>query len=84
MCVLYLVRCLESITFQIDGLLMVQSQKSLRQSKIPACFAAKKSKIVKKLKIVHNCLDMTVTSLMYHFKYINKFIVLLQKSAVGS
>ena len=36
------------------------------------------------LKIVHNCLDMAVASLMYHCKYINKFILVLRKSAVGS
>ena len=29
------------------------------------------------LKIVYNCLDMAVTSLMYHCKYINKFLLLL-------
>jgi len=34
------------------------------------------------LQIVHNCLDMAVTSLMYHCQYINKFVLLLQKSAV--
>ena len=36
------------------------------------------------LEIVHNCLDMAVTSLLYHCKYITKFILLLRKSAVGS
>ena len=36
------------------------------------------------LKIVHNCLDMTVTSLMYDCKYINKFVLLPRRSAVGS
>jgi len=31
---------MEDITFQIEGLLMDQSQKSLRQSKVPDFFAA--------------------------------------------
>jgi len=29
-------------------------------------------------------MDMSVTTLMYHCKSINKFILLLRKSAVGS
>ena len=36
------------------------------------------------LTTVHNCLDMAVASLMYHCKYIDKFVFLLRKSAVGS
>jgi len=36
------------------------------------------------LKIVHNCLDMAITNLMYHCKNINKFVLLLRKSAVAS
>jgi len=32
--------------------------------------------------IVHNCLDMAVTSMMCHCKYINKFVILLGKSDV--
>ena len=45
-----------------------------------------RSQVIKnyQLKIVHNCLDMTVTSLMCHCKYINKFAVLLRKSAILS
>jgi len=39
--VLYSVTCLKDITFQIERLLADQSQKSLRQSKIPDLFAAK-------------------------------------------
>jgi len=38
---LYAVRCLEGITFQTECLLMDQSQKHLRHSKIPDLFAAK-------------------------------------------
>jgi len=33
--------------------------------------------------IFRNCVDMAVTSLLYHCKYITKFILLLQKFAVG-
>jgi len=36
------------------------------------------------LKIVYNHVDMAVTSLTYHCKYINKFDLLLLKSAFGS
>jgi len=39
--VLYSVRCQDGITFQIEWMHMNQSQKSLRQSKIPDFFAAK-------------------------------------------
>jgi len=39
--VLYSVRCLDGNTFQIEWLLMDQSQKSLRQSKTQDFFAAK-------------------------------------------
>jgi len=35
-------------------------------------------------KIVHNCQNIAVTSLIYHCKYINKFILLQQTFAVGS
>jgi len=35
-------------------------------------------------KIVHNCLDMAATSLMYHCKYIKNFVLLLRKFAVMS
>jgi len=35
------------------------------------------------IKIVHNQLDMAVTSLMYHFKCFNKLFLFLQKSTVG-
>jgi len=35
------------------------------------------------LENVHNYLDMPVTILMYHYKYIGKFVFLQQKSAVG-
>jgi len=38
--VLYSVRCLEDITFQIEGLLMDQLKKYLRQSKIIDFFTA--------------------------------------------
>jgi len=30
--------------------------------------------------MVHNCLDTAITNLMYHCKYINKFVLLLRKS----
>jgi len=36
------------------------------------------------LKIVHNCLEQAVISLMYHCKFINKFVLFHQKFAVGS
>jgi len=39
--VAYSVRCLEDFTFQIEWLLIDQSQKSSLQSKIPDFFAAK-------------------------------------------
>jgi len=29
------------------------------------------------LKIVHNCLNMAVTSMMHHCKYMNKFVLVL-------
>ena len=32
---------------------------------------------------VHNCLHVVVINLMYHCKWINKFVVLLRKSAIG-
>ena len=35
-------------------------------------------------KIVHNCLEQAVTLLMYHSKYINKFVFLPRKSAFRS
>jgi len=52
---------------------MDQLQKSLCQSKI-----------LDFSEVVHNCLDMAVTSLFHHCKYFTKFILLLRKSAVGS
>jgi len=36
------------------------------------------------LEIVHNCLDTANTNLMYHCKYISKFVLLLRKAAVVS
>jgi len=36
------------------------------------------------LKIVHNCLNIAVASLMHHCKYINKFVLLQQQFAVES
>jgi len=33
--------------------------------------------------VMNYCLDMAVASLMYHCKYINKFVLVLRKSAVG-
>jgi len=36
------------------------------------------------LKIVHNCLEQAVTSLMCQCKYINQFVLLQQKFAVAS
>ena len=43
----------------------------------------KQSKIMKLLKIVYNCLDMAVTSLMYHCKYINKCICFCKSLLLG-
>jgi len=40
--------------------------------------------LIYELKIVHNSLEPAVTSLMYHCKYINKFVLLQQKFNVGS
>jgi len=34
-------------------------------------------------KIVHNCLEKAVINLMYHCKFINKFVLLQQKFVVG-
>jgi len=34
-------------------------------------------------KIFRNYVDMAVTSLLYHCKYINKFILLLRRFAIG-
>jgi len=34
------------------------------------------------LQIVHNCLDMAVTSMVYHCKHINKFVLLLGRKCV--
>jgi len=34
--------------------------------------------------MIHKCLDMAIANLMYHCKYINKFVLLLRKSAVVS
>jgi len=78
--VLYLVRCLEGITFQIEELLKNQSQKSC-VSPTTQIFT-QLSNLKYELKIVHNRLDIAVTNLMYHCKYINKFVLLLRKSAV--
>jgi len=38
---------------------------------------------VKKVKIVHNCLEQAVTSLMYHCKFINKFVFLSASLLLG-
>jgi len=59
---------------------MDQSQKSLRQPKIPDFLAAKQPKIMNLRLFITNW----IWQLMYHCKYINKFVLLLRKSAVGS
>jgi len=35
------------------------------------------------LEIVHNCRERAIISLMYHCKFINKFVLLQKKFAVG-
>jgi len=60
---------------------MDQSQKSLISPK--SRISSQPSKLKYGL-IFQNCLDMAVASLMYHCKYINEFVLLLRKSAVGA
>jgi len=39
---------------------------------------------ITKINIVPNCVDMAIISLMYHCKNINKSVLLLRMSAIGS
>jgi len=59
------------------------SNKNLCISPNPS-FSCSQVPVIKnyELKIVHNCLDLAETSLMYN-KYINEFTLILQKSGVG-
>jgi len=66
--VFYLGRCLEGISFTSAYGPVAEISASVQNPRFL------RSQVIKnyEFKIVHNCLDMVVTGLMYHCKCINK------------